>query len=113
MGFAGHPYWPPVALWFRNAAYVVFFVGAVWFLISGIRQARKCEMQSLLSQSPTRCRGQTPGLQLRHSQAAGNLFHLRLGKRFALLNRLLHAAQNSFFQKLDVVWIDNCMIDLD
>src|SRR5947208_2813175 len=38
---------------------------------------------------------------------------LALSECFALLDRLLHAAQNCFFQKFDVAWIDNCLIDLD
>ena len=36
--FAGHPYWPSTVLWLRNAAYFIFFVSAVWFLISEISQ---------------------------------------------------------------------------
>jgi Gpi18-like mannosyltransferase len=39
--FVGHPDWPSLVLWFRNAAYLVFFVGAVWFLFSEIWQACK------------------------------------------------------------------------
>lgn len=37
--FSGHPNWPPFILWSRDAAYLVFFVGAAWFLFSEIWKA--------------------------------------------------------------------------
>jgi Glycosyltransferase family 87 len=46
--FVGHPYWPPFILWFRNAAYLVFFISAVWFLLSEIWQACKPKVRSAL-----------------------------------------------------------------
>jgi hypothetical protein len=36
-----------------------------------------------------------------------------LGDFFSLLDRLLNAAEHGFFQKLNVVWIDNLFIDFD
>jgi len=46
--FVGHPLWPPFILWIRNAAYLVFFVSAVWFLLSEIWQARKRKERAVL-----------------------------------------------------------------
>jgi hypothetical protein len=39
--FNGHPYWPSLIVGFRNAAYLLFCAGAIWFLISGVLEARK------------------------------------------------------------------------
>src|SRR6266849_151399 len=47
------------------------------------------------------------------SEATSDLRHLRLRERFALLDRLLHAAQNNFLEKLYVIRIDNRLVDLD
>src|SRR5205823_5406943 len=46
MGFAGHPYWPPVVLWFRNAAYVVFLLAQFGFSFReyGKRGSAKCSL---------------------------------------------------------------------
>ena len=37
--FNGHPYWPSLIIALRNAAYLLFCAGAVWFLISTTAQA--------------------------------------------------------------------------
>jgi hypothetical protein len=37
--FNGHPYWPSLVIVFRNAAYLLICVAAVWFLISTTAQA--------------------------------------------------------------------------
>jgi len=43
--FNGHPYWPLPIIALRNAAYLLFFAGAIWFLISEIR-GTKMHIQS-------------------------------------------------------------------
>lgn len=46
--FVGHPNWPTFVLWFRNAGYVVFFVGAIWFLGLALFQQRKPQIDTPL-----------------------------------------------------------------
>lgn len=39
--FSGHPYWPSSINLIRNIAYLLFFAGAVWFVISAILETRR------------------------------------------------------------------------
>src|SRR4051795_8106520 len=48
-----------------------------------------------------------------HCHAAGDLCHLGLSERFALLDRVFHCGEDHFFQKIHVVWINDFLIDLN
>jgi hypothetical protein len=39
--FIGHPYWPSLIIALRNAAYLLFCAGAIWFVISGFVKSGK------------------------------------------------------------------------
>src|SRR5207245_3327265 len=46
-------------------------------------------------------------------KSARDFCHLRVRKRFSLLDCLLYRAQHNFLEKCDIVWIDNFPVDLD
>src|SRR6266480_902398 len=52
-------------------------------------------------------------LQSRYAKPTGDFCHLRLRKCFALLDGLLHCAEDNFFEKFYVIGIDYVPVDFD
>ena len=52
-------------------------------------------------------------MQPRYAKPPSDFGHFGLRERFALFNSLLDGAQDNFFEKFDIVWVDNFFVDLD